>query len=44
MIKILSYLFISGLTNPYMVMQHSLADPKHYLVLTLTMVVSALPR
>jgi len=34
----------AGVTNPFMVMQHSLSDPKHYLVLALTMVVSAIPR
>ena len=33
-----------GLTNPYMVMQHTLSDPRHYLILVLTGTLSALPR
>jgi len=33
-----------GLTNPYLVMQHGLAEPSQWAVLLLTGVVSALPR
>jgi len=33
-----------GLTNPYLVMQHTMSDPNHYLILILTAVASAIPR
>ena len=39
-LSILSILIIRcflGLINPYMVMQHTLGDPKHYLVLALSL-------
>jgi hypothetical protein len=38
------FLVLIGLTNPFMVMQHSLSDPRQYAVLVLTGFLSALPR